>query len=392
VETADVLVVGGGIGGLAAALALRQRGWGVTVLEAGGEPPADRWGLTLWPPGVRVLDALGVGGDVRRRGTVIERLSWLRGDGKELLGVSTEEIASGGQFVGALPSVVIRALAQAAERAGVRLARGWRVRSCARIAGSADLRAASEDGNERSFAARLVVVADGANSITRRLVGLGCFRFRIPGQQVFTGIGGSLPFRELRQAVGTGWSISAVPMGEGASWFAVVLPRRWDGQSVLRGYAREGDCQLATAVAALARGFSVAPVTGYSPRWAVDGVVLMGEAAHPMLPHLGLGGSMTLADVPTLAEMVDDALRSGDTSSRVLGRLRQLRRREVGYAQRISLLWALTSPGSNFLLRRLRDLDFLLLGRSPQRMSRFLQELVEHGVPPLLCRAAVWLP
>ena len=111
-------------------------------------------------------------------------------------------------------------------------------------------------------------------------------------------------------------------MGENASWFAVVVPTRSDGHAVLRRYAQEGDPQLAAAVAALPRGYTVAPVSGYSPRWAADGIVLMGDAAHPVIPHLGLGGSQTLLDIPVLAEVADAALKSGDTSAKALGRLR----------------------------------------------------------------------
>ena len=62
------VVVGGGIGGLAAALALHRRGWRVTVLERAAELREVGAGLTLMANALRALDALGLGAAVRARG------------------------------------------------------------------------------------------------------------------------------------------------------------------------------------------------------------------------------------------------------------------------------------------------------------------------------------
>ncbi|WP_253798088.1 FAD-dependent oxidoreductase [Nocardia amikacinitolerans] len=61
-------VVGGGIGGLAAAVALTSRGWQVEVLERGDDSGATGSGISLWSNGVRALDALGLGDRVRAAG------------------------------------------------------------------------------------------------------------------------------------------------------------------------------------------------------------------------------------------------------------------------------------------------------------------------------------
>ncbi|MER6926188.1 FAD-dependent oxidoreductase, partial [Streptomyces spiralis] len=54
------VVVGGGIGGLAAAIGLRQAGWEVTVLERARELADVGAGISLHANGMRALDALGV--------------------------------------------------------------------------------------------------------------------------------------------------------------------------------------------------------------------------------------------------------------------------------------------------------------------------------------------
>src|SRR5579864_8832918 len=61
------VIVGGGIAGLASALALTRRGWQVEVLERAPEFAEVGAGLSVWPNAMRALDALGVGGPVRRR-------------------------------------------------------------------------------------------------------------------------------------------------------------------------------------------------------------------------------------------------------------------------------------------------------------------------------------
>jgi 2-polyprenyl-6-methoxyphenol hydroxylase-like FAD-dependent oxidoreductase len=60
------IIIGGGIGGLASAVALARRGWQVEVLERAPEFTEVGAGLSVWANGLRALDALGVGEAVRR--------------------------------------------------------------------------------------------------------------------------------------------------------------------------------------------------------------------------------------------------------------------------------------------------------------------------------------
>lgn len=69
----NVAVIGGGVGGLAASLALRQVGVRTTVFERQQHFPRVAVGIVLTPNGVRALDALGVGDQVRERGHCLSR-------------------------------------------------------------------------------------------------------------------------------------------------------------------------------------------------------------------------------------------------------------------------------------------------------------------------------
>ncbi|MFD1931217.1 FAD-dependent monooxygenase [Nonomuraea mangrovi] len=61
-----MIIVGGGIGGLAAAAAFHRRGWQVEVLERAAEFTEVGAGLTIQPNGLRALDAVGLGEPARR--------------------------------------------------------------------------------------------------------------------------------------------------------------------------------------------------------------------------------------------------------------------------------------------------------------------------------------
>ncbi|MGB8946083.1 MAG: FAD-dependent monooxygenase, partial [Streptomyces sp.] len=63
-------IVGGGIGGLAAAIALHRRGWRVEVLERAPEFTEIGAGISLWPNALRALAALGLADTVRALGAV----------------------------------------------------------------------------------------------------------------------------------------------------------------------------------------------------------------------------------------------------------------------------------------------------------------------------------
>ena len=77
-----ILVVGGGIAGLCAVLALRRQGFAPELVEARPEPPVDGAAITLHPNGVRVLRELGVGDVLDRAAAVVvpgRRGTMLRG-------------------------------------------------------------------------------------------------------------------------------------------------------------------------------------------------------------------------------------------------------------------------------------------------------------------------
>ena len=66
-SVATALVAGGGVGGLAAAIALAQEGMTVTVLEKAAQSHTEGAGIVLWPNGAECLDRLGIREDITQR-------------------------------------------------------------------------------------------------------------------------------------------------------------------------------------------------------------------------------------------------------------------------------------------------------------------------------------
>ncbi|HEY0640769.1 MAG TPA: FAD-dependent monooxygenase [Pseudonocardiaceae bacterium] len=157
-----VIVVGAGLGGLAAAVALRAAGHDVLVCERAPRPRENGAGIGLMPNGVLALDALGVGDAVRAHAMPAAGTAGLRDHrGRLLLGSSPEAIA---RRLGA-PAVVLprrrlhRLLADALPDGTVRT--------------DVEVRGLTADGVHTAdgpLAADLVVAADGVSSTLRALL------------------------------------------------------------------------------------------------------------------------------------------------------------------------------------------------------------------------------
>src|SRR5262249_53251486 len=120
----DVAIIGAGMGGLSAGIALARSGLNVVALEARREPTIDHWGLRLWPPPTRTLDSLGVLDQVIAQGCRLKAMRWLNGDGSEWMSVNLERLSDVGMFVGILPSELGAVLRCESSRSGVQIMEG----------------------------------------------------------------------------------------------------------------------------------------------------------------------------------------------------------------------------------------------------------------------------
>jgi len=305
----ELTVLGGGIGGLATAIALAMRGAHVRVLEQAAAITEVGAGMQISPNGMAVLRGLGLDDAVRarahratgvrlrdfRRGAEVAHLSLARGD-------RPYHFVHRADFVGILHD--------AARAAGVKITLDARVTEVAQAPDGAALTLA--DG--RTETVPLLIAADGLHSVVRKVInpksrpfftGQVAWRCIIPSDtplppevDVFMGPGRHLVRYPLRD----GTLINIVAVEERDAWAAEGWHHRDDPENLRRAFidfCPELRTLLSRADDVFLWGLCRHPVADH---WHDDHMALIGDAAHPTLPFLAQGANMALEDAWVLAD------------------------------------------------------------------------------------------
>jgi len=312
-----ILIAGGGIGGLALALALAQKGRGSIVLEQRDAFAAAGAGIQLGPNGVRVLQRLGVADALRPLVGEPEAIRVHEGGTARTLATlplgewiaarhgAPYWVAHRGDLHGTL-------LAAAAAEPRITLRPGFGLASLEQTQEGVE---ATSAGGE-ALAGRALVGADGLWSSVRQVVcpapapqfaGATATRAIIPAAQA-----GALRAPVVGLWLTPGVHVVHYPVRAGAEIAVVVIAGEdWQG----REWEAEADRKR---LLARMRGFHggltevLARVPQWRkwalyrlpplPRWSVGRIALLGDAAHPMLPYLAQGGVLALEDAVVLGD------------------------------------------------------------------------------------------
>ena len=289
------VVVGAGVGGLTAAVALARAGIDVEVYERADDPGRIRvgGGLHLWPNGMRAFQELGLAERVEAVGETIERLDWHTPEHGLL---ASADLAATARKVGA-PSVGIRR----ADLLGVLLD----------AVGEERIRFGTEVLDLR-FTADVLVGADGLHSTVRREL-VGDDELRAPGVLVCQGAAGhvaSIPPSVFTEVWAPTLRFGCYPFRDGLNWFAFVRateadalapdPHRYLLDRTSAWTAPGRDAIAATPPGAV----TCSEVVAREPleRWTDGRVALLGDAAHAMTPFTGQGACQAIEDAVVLAE------------------------------------------------------------------------------------------
>jgi len=321
----SAVVVGGGIGGLTAAVALRRVGWRVTVLERAARFGEIGAGITLMSNGLRCLDAIGLGDAVRGSGLPMLALGmrtptgrWLSridGDGADLearMGTTTLNIHRA-----ELHKILRDALPTEALVAGV-VTTG--------IIGGADggpaeVRFRHQD-QDAVLHADLVVGADGVHSWVRSQRWPDAPAAVYSGSTTWRAITtpSSAAVSEMSLSWGQGTEFGVMPMVDGRIyWYAAAnADEAQHNPDELRELRRRFGSWHEPIPSVLARTppqavlhhdiYRLPKLDSYHR----GSVVLLGDAAHAMTPNLGQGGGQALEDAIALAAAVG---RAGDVAA-----------------------------------------------------------------------------
>lgn len=329
----SVAVVGAGIGGLTAALALSQAGLPVTLVERRTGFSEVGAGLQLSPNASRILIDLGLGPALARRAAEPARVVVRAvASGREIAGVALGPYMR--ERFGAPYWVIHRAdlqtilLDAVRARPGVRLVMGRTVDALESDAAGVTLRLARESGARETLRVDLAVGADGVWSKARRVVegptgaaapeyqGYVAWRATIARSAAPKALAGD----ETGLWLGRRAHVVHYPIAGGRDINIVVVLRRAEP---VEGWATPGDA--AELRAAFGRAAApLAALLGQADRWllwslfdrptrrmARERIALLGDAAHPVLPFLAQGAALAVEDAACLARRLAPVLQAG---------------------------------------------------------------------------------
>jgi len=344
-----VLIAGGGIGGLAASIALARRGIESEVLERSRFSEETGAGIQLGPNATRALAALGVLEAIGARAFKPDAIAIYDGlTGRKLsslpLGKSVED-RYGAPYLTLHRADLHAGLRAAAEKlVPVTLRPGFEV-SAVDTQG-ADVLVRGIDGSEANGAA--LVGADGLWSAVRPLIapaaslrftGATAWRTLLPREDL------PAPFNASEVGLWLGRRAHLVhyPVRGGADLNVVAVT---EGGAALQGWNQTSSAETLLAGftgwnkdsrslmqrAAVWRSWSLYGLTGLR-RFSEGRIALLGDAAHPVLPYLAQGAALAIEDAVALAEAV--AASPGDPAQ-AFRRYAERRRARASGVQRLS--------------------------------------------------------
>jgi salicylate hydroxylase len=317
-EQLQTTIIGGGIGGLTAALALRARGLSVTVFEQADELREIGAGISLQANAALLLERIGLENAIAKIGSPIAGLL-LRTSGGGPIDISarpTSPIKTYNVHRGEFLKLLANAQADGTLHLGHRLSKAVETNDRVQLTFA----------NGATVEADLVIGADGIHSVVQRELGLQAH----PSSEGIMAYRGLVPRERLSWAkeiggrmlmwLGKGRSFLCYPVSSGQLVNMVAFvptnlesEESWtapgDVKELAAEYAGWHD-PVQETIGALDQTFrwgiyDRAPL----PYWSSGRMTLLGDAAHPMVPHLGQGAAQAIEDGFALAIVLENIRR-----------------------------------------------------------------------------------
>jgi 2-polyprenyl-6-methoxyphenol hydroxylase-like FAD-dependent oxidoreductase len=380
----DIAIVGAGIGGLAAAIALGCADHRIVLYERFPQSRPIGSGLMLQPTGLAALERLGLRASVEALGARIERLHALNERGGLVFDLGYSELDPALYALGVHRAALHHALWSAFASGGAAIETGWTIVD---VATGADGRAQLVDESARTSPAfDLVIDASGARSTLRRLASPAKARAFAYGA-VWASVPdlGVAPAMLAQRYVAARIMIGHLPVGRTradgdalAAFFWSLKPADHAAWRARFDDWREEVVRLWPALARLVEGFrgpddfTFASYIHFTARRPFRGpLALIGDSAHATSPQLGQGANSALLD----ALAITDALGTAADIEGALHAYARLRRRHVRFYQFASAAMTPFFQSDSALLAGARDIAFHRLKIVPWLRGEMLRTL-----------------
>jgi salicylate hydroxylase len=338
-----VAIVGGGMGGLAAAVALSHRGISVAVYEQSGMLREVGAGIFVYPNSLRQLERMGLGDALARVGARVGPGSeYCRMDGSVVGKILTTDSSGWNGMYGMHRADILKVLADALPAGAIHT--GHRCIGFSQDEAGAHL--AFENGNVAH--ADVVIAADGIHSVLQKHV-VEPSAPEYSGFRAYRGLVAADKLPDWRREAHQVW------MGDGKHF--MVFPVRGGELLNYVGFVPTATETAESWSAVGDRDELAASFAGWDPRitqllekvetcfwwglydrkplgkWVNGRLALLGDAAHPMLPHLGQGANQAIEDGTALAVILQACAQDGGSVGDALKKYEELRRPRTSMVQ-----------------------------------------------------------
>jgi len=356
------IIIGGGIGGLTTAVALRRKGWDAMVYEA--SPELRPVGKGIWVPtnAMLVLDRLGLADAVTQSGLRLDQIQLRTKTGTVLSTIDLNLVQAqyGHTTISIHRAALVDILSTGLPPGTLNL--GMRFTGFVQEAN--EVVARFQNGTE--VRGDLLVGADGIRSVVREQL-FPEVRLRYSGQTCYRGITEmDLPNR-LAYTCWEVWGDNCCRFGfspvgpRQVYWFAPMSSSEGveDRIGTTKNQLAERYMGFPDPVPELIAATEAAEIIRTDlhdfrpiPEWHDGRAVLIGDAAHAMTPNLGQGGAQAIEDALVLAEQLD----RHDSIAEALDRYQRLRMPKAAWIVNTAWRFGQLSHWQNFAARWVRDL------------------------------------
>ena len=304
------IVIGAGMAGLAAGIALRQAGYEVEIYEKTRKLRPAGAGISLWSNGIKVLNKLGLGKEVAAIGGQMNRMEYLTHKGESLNDINLlplmEQVGQRPYPVSRtdLQQMMLTAFGEADVKMGMR---------CVEVKQDADSATAIfEDGTTAT--GDVVIGADGIHSVVRSYLAGGKIESRYAGYVNWNGLVEASPDLAKNDVwviyVGEGKRASMMPVGSDRFYYFMGCPKplgtkvapeniRAELKETFAGWAQPVQNLIEKLDPQELNRLEISDIDPLS-NLAQGRIALVGDSAHATTPTLGQGGCQAMEDAEVL--------------------------------------------------------------------------------------------